>query len=140
VISRRMNRCETILVFALACSVVWAGEPNDTPVQITFEISPTALGPFSASYATEGWRPFASKPAYAAAIPFREPANRFMDLQAALARVTSEKEYLPRMLHQLPDDLALSQRNLESAKQNKPRIPDKVTIYPITWADDAPGN
>ena len=68
-ISLGTNPCMIVLALALLCSAAWGGEPNDSPVQIAFEVSPTALGPYLAAGLDAAWQPFAvRKPGYVAAI------------------------------------------------------------------------
>jgi hypothetical protein len=81
-ISPQINRCTTVLVLALLCAAAWAGEPNETPIHLEFEMSSTPLGPFSASRPAYGdiymWRQFAApKPAYAAAVTVADPTYYF---------------------------------------------------------------
>jgi hypothetical protein len=69
-----------VVILALVCSTAWAGEPNETPIHLEFEISPTPLIPYSASRPPSSpevlWRPLASqKPAYAATIPVVGPTE-----------------------------------------------------------------
>jgi hypothetical protein len=69
-ISSRTNRCGIVLVLALMCSTAWAGEPNETPIHLTFEKAPMLLGPYSVAGMDTAWQPFAiRKPGYAVAIP-----------------------------------------------------------------------
>ena len=82
-ISPRTNRFVIVAVLTLIGSVAWGGEPNEPPIHLEFEISPTPLGPYSASKPLFGpgtppvlnaWRSFASaKPAYAADIVVAGP-------------------------------------------------------------------
>jgi hypothetical protein len=65
-----------VLVLALICSAAWAGEPNETPIHLTFERAPTSLGPYSVGGMDTAWRPFAiRKPGYAVAIPLIGPMD-----------------------------------------------------------------
>jgi hypothetical protein len=74
------------------------------------------------------------------ATQLREQANRFMDLHAALGDAVAERKTLPVFLHRLREDLARAQANLQAAEQNEPRIPEKVTIYPIAWPEEPTGD
>ena len=67
----------------------------------------------------------------------REQANRFVDLKSTLASAAEEKKTLAESLPAKQKDLATQQGYLESAKQHEPRIPGKVVIYPVQWADEA---
>jgi hypothetical protein len=69
------HRGRIVLVLALLGPVAWAGEPNEIPIRLEFEISPTPLGPYpSLSRVATTLGPLAvSKPAYAAAIPLMPP-------------------------------------------------------------------
>ncbi len=69
------NRCVISLVLALFGSVGWASEPNEIPIRLEFELSPTLLGPYPSFGATTLQPLAASKPAYAAAIPFVSPVE-----------------------------------------------------------------
>jgi hypothetical protein len=79
-ISPRRNQWSLVLVLALLGSAAWAGEPNEAPVHLEFEISPTPEEPFSASKPAYGpdklWLAFVSyKPTYAVAIPVVDPTE-----------------------------------------------------------------
>ena len=68
--SLRTNRCMTVLLVALIGPAVWAAEPNETPIRITFESGPKSIGPYSTARLDTAWRPFViRKPRFAAAIP-----------------------------------------------------------------------
>ena len=47
-ISPHTNRCTTVLIVAFLCSLAGAAEPNEPPIHLEFEISPTSLAPLSA--------------------------------------------------------------------------------------------
>ena len=70
----------------------------------------------------------------------REQANRFVDLKSTLASAAGEKKTLAESLPAKQKDLATQQGYLESAKQHEPRIPGKVVIYRVKWADEATQN
>ncbi len=75
-ISARMNRCVIVLVLALWCSAGWAGEPNEMPIHLEFEVSPAALKPPGYPTHPETAGPlFSSKPPYAAAIALVPPTE-----------------------------------------------------------------
>lgn len=80
-ISSRKNRWLIVLVVTWLGAAAWAGEPNETPLHLEFEVSPTPRGPYSASkpiYRAPDWRPFAAaQPAYAADIAIVGP-TRFL--------------------------------------------------------------
>lgn len=83
-ISHKMSRHAVVWVIVLICSVAWGGEPNDASIQLAFEVSSTAHGPFSSRDIVlrfgPQWRSFANaKPGYAAAIPITGP-TRFTPL------------------------------------------------------------
>ena len=71
-ISLRTNRCLIVLALTLLGSLSWAGEPNEVPIHLEFEVSPTPLPRIFSSEGMEGstWKAFYSaRPAYAVAIP-----------------------------------------------------------------------
>ena len=83
-ISPRKNQWLIVSVLMLLAAAAWASEPNETPIVLEFEISPTPLGPYSVSHlpfghANEsGGRSFAAaKPTYAADIVITGP-TRFL--------------------------------------------------------------
>ncbi len=70
------NRWLVVLVFALLGSAAWAGEPNEIPIRLEFEISPTPLGPYPPfPRASVVWPLADRRPAYAAAIPLVPPVD-----------------------------------------------------------------
>jgi hypothetical protein len=75
-ISPRKNQWSLVLVLALIGSMAWAAEPNEIPIHLEFEISPTPLGPYAQPRADSVLYPLASRrPAYAAAIPLVPPLD-----------------------------------------------------------------
>jgi hypothetical protein len=89
--SPETSRGMIVLVLALIGAAAWAGEPNDTPIHVQIEISPTAIAPTPLSrLGSSLWIHFAQrKPAYVAAIPLmgeREflPSPRELSMQGFL--------------------------------------------------------
>jgi len=77
-ISPRTNRYLTVLALTLLGSLSWAGEPNEVPIHLEFEVSPTPLAPIYPSSGMGGseWNAFYSaRPGYAVAIPLVPPVE-----------------------------------------------------------------
>ncbi|MBM4024397.1 MAG: hypothetical protein FJ280_03190 [Planctomycetes bacterium] len=70
------NRCLIVLVLALLGPAAWADEPNEIPIRLEFELSPTPLGPYPSTRVSSTVRPLTvRRPPYAAAIPFVPPVE-----------------------------------------------------------------
>jgi chromosome segregation ATPase len=65
----------------------------------------------------------------------REQANRFLDLKSTLTSAAAEKKPLMEDLKDNQNNLASYQRELEVLRQEEPKIPAKVVIYPVQWAN-----
>jgi len=70
----------------------------------------------------------------------REQANRFIDLKSTLANAPGEKKALTETLETAQRSLSSWQDNLANTKQQQPKIPAKVVIYPVLWADEPAQN
>jgi hypothetical protein len=70
----------------------------------------------------------------------REQANRFLDLTSTLAAATQDRKSLPTQVDRLRNGLTETQNYLERLRQEEPKIPDKVVIYPVQWQDVSAGN
>jgi hypothetical protein len=70
----------------------------------------------------------------------REQANRFIDLKSILANAGIEKESLGEDLQGYRMNLKVAAEQLESARQEEPAIPAKVTIYPVKWREPEQDN
>ncbi|MCX5643412.1 MAG: hypothetical protein NTZ17_01815 [Phycisphaerae bacterium] len=74
------------------------------------------------------------------ATQLREEANRFVDLKSTIANAPGEKATLAQTLHRAQQSLAGGQGNLPALKQEEPKIPNKVVIYPVKWVDEPAQN
>ena len=70
----------------------------------------------------------------------REQANRFVDAKSTLTSTTSERQALGETLKKDQGNLTYQQRNLEDTRQQEPKIPAKLIIYRLQWADEPPAN
>lgn len=70
----------------------------------------------------------------------REQASRFVESASTLAKAPGEKESLTRTLGVARQDVSLWQGNLASLKQKAPKLPAKVVIYPVQWAEESGQN
>jgi len=70
----------------------------------------------------------------------REQANRFLDLKSTLAAAAQDKKVLPTEVDRLRNNLTETQNYLEHLRQQEPKVPAKVEIYPVQWQDAAAGN
>jgi uncharacterized coiled-coil DUF342 family protein len=70
----------------------------------------------------------------------REQANRYVDLRSTLANAPEEKKKLEGELANAQSYVSSYQLNLARARENEPKIPVKVVIYPVKWADEPTQN
>lgn len=70
----------------------------------------------------------------------REQASRFGDLKSTLTSAAGEKRTLAESLEAHQKDLTNRQKELELTRQQEPKIPGKVIIYSVKWADEATPN
>ncbi len=77
--SRGRIRCVVVCVLLSLGSAAWAGEPNETPIHLEFEVSPTPLPASSVPLVRSGnnaWKDFnAIEPGYAADITIVGPTD-----------------------------------------------------------------
>jgi len=74
------------------------------------------------------------------ATQLREQANRFIDSKSALTSALGEKKSLEERLAADQKALADLQPEVEATRQQEPKIPNKVIIYPVKWANESRGN
>jgi len=74
------------------------------------------------------------------ATSLREGAGRLLDLKSTLARADAEKKTLAASLDKRQKRLAADKRYFASARENQPKVPDKVIIYRVKWVDGPTGN
>ncbi len=148
-ISPGMSRCATVLVLALMCPVAWGAEPNEVPIQLQFEISPTPLGPYFLSAMGSEWQPFASRrPAYAVAIPLvppiewlPSPARQTMDNFVGNARYGGYIERQTDLSEQQKEFLRAAKTLLNNPHTSllmdrpDPNGPPRVLLYALTLED-----
>ena len=74
------------------------------------------------------------------ATKLREQANRFLDLKSTLTSATRERTVLMDVLEQEQKVLAENRKELEATRQQEPKIPAKLIIYPVKWTHEASQN
>ncbi|MGE5296144.1 MAG: hypothetical protein ACM3VT_15075 [Solirubrobacterales bacterium] len=145
--SRGRIRCVMVCVLLLVGSAAWAGEPNETPIHLEFEISPTPLPASSAPIVRSGnaWKDFnAIEPGYAADIaivgptafiPFpnrRSSSDKDDFIAAAMHRadLSEGQQALLGILHEVykaqPEPLR---------KRIDPNHPEHFLLYAVTLED-----
>jgi hypothetical protein len=70
----------------------------------------------------------------------REQANRFIELKSALTSAAAERKPLVESLESAERILPERQKRLEATRQQEPKIPGKVVIYPVKWVDEPSQN
>jgi hypothetical protein len=74
------------------------------------------------------------------AVQLRDQASRFIEAKSVLASAAAEKEILTKTLKAHQQGRLDQQKSVESVKQEQPKIPNKIVIYPVQWNEQAPGN
>ncbi len=150
-ISPGTNRGVIVLVLALACSLAWGNEPQETPIRLEFEISPTPLGPYLASGMGAEWKPFASyRPAYAVAIPLVPPIDWLPSpARGTMSNYVGDRKYPHPGYAEKRAGLSAPQKAFLQASKavlNNPRTsllldrpdpngPQRVLLYALTLED-----
>ena len=70
----------------------------------------------------------------------REQANRFVDVKSTLATAPRDKEAQMRVLYNARQDISTWQGRLASFKEQEPKIPARIVIYPVQWVDEPSQN
>jgi hypothetical protein len=70
----------------------------------------------------------------------REQANRYLDLKSTLTSAAAERKTLGENLDMHRRELAGRRQDLEAAMQQEPKIPAKIVIYPVQWANEPSPN
>jgi hypothetical protein len=63
----------------------------------------------------------------------REQASRFVELKSTLAGATAEKKPLVESLETDQKVLKEQTREVVAIREQEPKIPNKVVIYPVKW-------
>ncbi len=146
--SRRSIRCVPVCVLLSLGAAAWAVEPNEPPIHLEFEISPTSLlySPQNAVYPCNAWSDFvAIKPAYAADIAIVGPtafipfpnrrsgkdADRF--ITAAAMHRTDLSEGQQTLLGILQEMYSTQVEPLR--KRIDPNHPEHFLLYAVTLED-----
>jgi len=137
-----MSRHAVALVFVSICSLAWGSEPNDASIQLAFEVSSTAHGPFSPQGIVlrfgPQWGRFANaKPCYAAAIPITGPTEfwplfRGRAFFSLVERQVSISEGQRALLKTLNNQVHGRSPLLERSDPNSPTL---VWLYGVALED-----
>jgi len=137
-----MSRHAVALVFVSICSLARGSEPNDASIQLAFEVSSTAHGPFSPQGIVlrfgPQWGRFANaKPCYAAAIPITGPTEfwplfRGRAFFSLVERQVSISEGQRALLKTLNNQVHGRSPLLERSDPNSPTL---VWLYGVALED-----
>jgi hypothetical protein len=74
------------------------------------------------------------------ATSLREQASRFVELRSTLTSATAEKKPLVESLEADQKVLKEQTREVVDTREQEPKIPSKVVIYPVKWANEPSQN